>query len=96
MSGTFDPFCAPPVPPVTGVFVGMSRVQLMSALAQLQQALIDLVSGGKPQTVTYASGEGNRSVTYTRTDESKIRHMIGELNVALGQGRRRRAIGVCF
>lgn len=83
------------LPPTTGTFAGMSEAQLRAAQVQAQQALIDLLTGSKPVQVSYSQGEGTRAVTFGRTDESKLRQLIAELNAALGQGRRR-AIGVGF
>lgn len=77
-------------------FAGMSTPQLQQALLDSQLALIALVTGGKPQVVAYGNGEGQRAVTYTRTNEAQLRAMIRELQTAMGTGPRRRAIGVRF
>lgn len=74
---------------MSGTFAGMSEAQLRLALDQAQQALIALLTGSKPVIVSYATGEGNRSVTYGRTDEAKLQMLIRQLNAALGQGGRR-------
>jgi hypothetical protein len=89
----------PPVfiPPQTGPYAGMSQAQLQALLAQAQAALPTLVSGGRPVTISYSSGEGNRTVTYARSSEAALRNMIRELQVALGLFcARRRAMPVMF
>ena len=73
----------------------MTEEQLRAALAAAQAALISLVTGGKATTLSYSQGDGQRLVTFGRTDEGKLRNLIRELNAALGQGRRQ-AIGVRF
>ena len=65
-------------------------------LGEAQSALQKLMIGGNPVTVSYAQGEGQRSVTYSRANMADLREWIGELNAALGNGRQRRAIGVVF
>ena len=82
-------------PPTSGPFAGMAVAQLQAALATAQQALVDLETGAKVATVSYAQGDGNRSVTYARADSGRLRQLIGELQAALGM-RSRRAIGVRF
>lgn len=83
------------VPPTTGAFAGMSIAQLTATRATAQQALIDLLTGGKPVTVSYGNGEGQRMVTYTRTNEAALRNLIRDLNEALGLSGRR-ALAVTF
>lgn len=82
-------------PPCSGPFAGMAGVAIQAALAQAQQALIALETGQMVATVSYAQGEGNRSVTYTRADSGKLRELIKDLQAALGM-RPRRSIGVRF
>ena len=83
------------IPLNSGAFAGMSQAQLLALRVTAQTALIDLISGGKPVTVSYGNGEGQRMVTYTRTNEASLRNLIRELNAALG-GRQRRGVGVRF
>lgn len=78
----------------SGVFAGMTRAELAAQRAQLQRALLQLASGAKTASVSYAQGAGSRSVTYTPADETRIRGLIRQINAALGQPRR--AIGVVF
>jgi hypothetical protein len=79
----------------TGPFTGMAVPALQAALAAAQTALIALESGQMVATVSYAQGEGNRSVTYTRADSGRLRQLIADLQAALGM-RPRRAIGISF
>ena len=83
------------VPPLSGPFVGMSRDALIALRTQAQSALGSLVLGGLPITLSYSSGDGQKSVTYSRANEASLRNFIGELNAALGQGRRS-AVSVVF
>jgi hypothetical protein len=46
----------------------MSQPALQAALASAQQALIDLSTGVKAATVSYAMGGETRRVTYSRTE----------------------------
>lgn len=82
-------------PPTSGVFAGMDPVALQAALTQAQLALISLDSGATVANVSYAQGDGNRSVTYTRADSGRLRQLIADLQAALGL-RSRRAIGIRF
>lgn len=71
-------------------FSGMSTTQLQAALAQAQQAYINLMSGARTVTLTYAQGDGSKSVTYDTVagGVAQIRMLIQELQVALGNLRR--------
>ena len=78
---------------------GVPQPTLQLWLDQAQQALADLMSGRRYVTVTYAQGEGSRSVTYMRTEMGSLRAWIAELQRALNPGDhrfRRRAIGLRF
>lgn len=73
-------YCAP-----TGsVFDGMSREQLQAALASAQSALIELQTGRKVVTATYAQGDGNKSVTYQMTSIAGASALIYQLQAKLG------------
>lgn len=79
------------------VFNGMTQAQLQAALAAAQQAYLDLSTGSKGVTFSYAQGEGSRSVTYTQTSVEKLSALILELQAALGLRRRaRRPISLIF
>jgi len=71
---------------------GVDRATLQQWLGDAQQALHDLTVGGKPESVSYAQGEGSRAVTYTRADVGKISAYIALLKAALGISRGRRPV----
>lgn len=81
---------------VSPALLGVPTTTLQTWLGQAQQALQDLMTGAKPITLSYAQGEGTRTVTYTRAQLPQLRAWIGELQAALGTGHRRRAIGVRY
>lgn len=70
--------------PATSIFAGMSRAQLQVALANAQQAYLDLSSGAKVVTATYAQGDGNKSVSYTQASLPNLTVLIKELQAQLG------------
>lgn len=71
----------------------MSRAQLEEALNQAQQAYIELSSGAKGVSFSYAQGDGTRSVTYQQTDIGTLMGLIQLLQAQLGIVKRpRRAI----
>ncbi|MBP0492867.1 gpW family head-tail joining protein [Pararoseomonas indoligenes] len=71
-----------------GAFAGMSRAALEGYRTRLQEALLAFGLGEKTVAVSYTQGTGSRSVTFTPTDDEKIRGIIRQLNAALGVGRR--------
>lgn len=75
--------------PDTSILAGMSREQLQSALATAQNALMQLTTGGKPVSVSYAQGDGSRSVTYTAASGPALTALIMQIQRQLGIGRRR-------
>lgn len=83
-------------PPVT-ILQGMSTVALQTALANAQQAYIDLVSGNRGETYSYTQGDGTKAVTYTRANLAALVQLIGELQQQLGiVCRTRRPIGFLY
>ena len=66
------------------ILAGMSSAQLQTALANAQQAYLDLSTGAKVTTASYSQGDGSRSVTYTQTDMAKLTMLIKSLQVQLG------------
>ncbi|WP_227720555.1 gpW family protein [Yersinia proxima] len=71
----------------------MPRAQLEAALTQAQQAYIELSSGAKGVSFSYAQGDGTRSVTYLQTDIGTLMGLIQLLQAQLGIVKRpRRAI----
>ncbi|HEX3809597.1 MAG TPA: gpW family head-tail joining protein [Rhizomicrobium sp.] len=77
--------CNPP-----SVFAGMTRPQLMAALANAQQAYLDLSTGAKGETYSYTQGDGAKSVTYTRANIANLMALIRQLQQELGIVRRAR------
>lgn len=77
--------------PNTSIFAGMSTAALQTALANAQQAYLDLSSGAKVATATYNQGDGTKSVTYTQASISNLVALIKQLQAQLGiisRGRR--------
>jgi hypothetical protein len=77
-------------------FSGLPPATLQCFLDQSVAALQQLLTGSKPVTVSYGMGDGQKSVTYQRTDETKLRMHINELRQLLGQGGRRAPVRVGF
>lgn len=75
---------------------GMTDAQLQAALTSAQQAYVDLRTGDKAVTVSYAQGDGSRSVTFQQTNMANLRLFIADLQAALNPGvrpcRRRRMV----
>lgn len=83
--------------PNTSILAGMSTVALQTALANAQQAYIDLSSGAKVVTASYSQGDGSKSVTYTQANIADLVALIKQLQAQLGIiGRARRPIGFRF
>ena len=83
--------------PNTSIFAGMTTAALQAALAQAQSALIDLQTGSKPVTVSYAQADGSKMVTYTKAQLGELTALIRQLQQQLGVIRHpRRAIQVSF
>lgn len=71
----------------------MSRAQLQEALNRAQQAYIELSTGSKGVSFSYAQGDGTRSVTYQQTDIGQLMGLIQLLQTQLGiVPRTRRAL----
>ncbi|EMY3532459.1 phage head-tail adapter protein [Yersinia ruckeri] len=68
----------------------MTRAQLQEALTRAQQAYIELSSGAKGVSFSYAQGDGTRSVTYQQTDISVLVGLIQLLQAQLGIVKRSR------
>ncbi|WP_242183104.1 gpW family head-tail joining protein [Sphingomonas sp. CARO-RG-8B-R24-01] len=78
------------------VFDGMSQAQLRAALASAQAALIDLQMGRSIVSLSYAQGDGSKSVTRKMGTVGECTALILQLQRALGIGRPRRSIGFVF
>lgn len=71
----------------------LTREQLRSALTLAQQAYLELSTGAKGVSFSYAQGDGTRSVTYQQTDIGTLMGLIQLLQAQLGIVKRpRRAI----
>lgn len=73
---------------ISSPYYGMSDAQLQAAIAAAQQAMIQLRTGNKPVSVSYAQGGGSRSATFVATDLANLRMFIAELQQALNPGMR--------
>lgn len=73
-----------PFDPATSILAGRSTVQLQADLAALQQAYIDLSSGGKGETYSYTQGDGAKAVTYTRGNLADLVAAIRTVQAQLG------------
>ncbi|MEC5321115.1 gpW family head-tail joining protein [Brenneria populi subsp. brevivirga] len=62
----------------------MTRDQLLAALTAAQQAYIELSSGARGVSFSYAQGDGTRSVTYQQTDIGQLMSLIQLLQAQLG------------
>ena len=81
---------SPPFNPGTSVLAGMSVPQLQTALAAAQQAYLDLMTGNKAVTLSYAQGDGAKTVSYTQTNLGQLTALIQLLQSQLGLVRHAR------
>ena len=74
---------------------GISLVTLQTQLATMQQALLALASGAEIATISYAQGDGNKSVSYRITDMGQLTQAILQVQTRIdtltGQRHNRRA-----
>ena len=68
----------------TGIFAGMQTSALQTALANAQQAYLDLSTGAKGESFSYTQGDGARAVTYTRANIADLVMLIKQLQAQLG------------
>jgi hypothetical protein len=79
--------------PNNSVFAGLDPTTAQAALTSAQTALIALQTGQQVATVTYAQGDGSKSVTYRATDIAGLTQLIRQLQAQLGiVSRPRRAL----
>lgn len=76
----------------TGAFAGVPIPTLQLWLLEAQTALQRLLMGGQAVTLSYAQGDGSRSVTYTAGTQVNLRMYIASLQVALGMPNPRRSL----
>ncbi len=74
-----------------GLFAGMPRESLERALADAQHAYLALSTGSKYESVSFAQGDGSKSVTYTRANLAQLTMLIKTLQAHLGWIPRARA-----
>lgn len=83
--------------PNTSILAGINTGALQTALANAQQAYLDLLSGAKGESYSYTQGDGAKAVTFTRANIGQLVQLIQQLQAQLGVVRRpRRALGVRF
>lgn len=78
------------------LLVGVPTLTLQQWLSDAQTALHLLLTSNQPQTVTYGQAEGQKSVTYNRSNAGQLTSYIQMLQQALGLSTGRRAISVRF
>ncbi|GBQ69684.1 hypothetical protein AA103196_2281 [Ameyamaea chiangmaiensis NBRC 103196] len=83
-----------PVP--RGTWAGMTEAQVIAARNGAQVALQQLLSGKRPASVSYAQGDGSRSVSFSNADQAQLRQNIREFNILLGVECRRRPMRPYF
>ncbi|MFZ6724698.1 gpW family head-tail joining protein [Undibacterium sp. MH2W] len=62
----------------------MQTSALQTALANAQQAYLDLSTGAKGESFSYTQGDGARAVTYTRANIADLVMLIKQLQAQLG------------
>lgn len=79
------------------LLAGMQTSALQKALANAQQAYLDLSTGAKGESYSYTQGDGSKSVTYTKANLPDLVALIQSLQAQLGiVVRPRRAMTVRF
>lgn len=68
----------------------MQTSALQKALADAQQAYIDLSTGAKGQSYSYTQGDGAKAVTYTTANLQSLTALIQSLQAQLGLATRGR------
>lgn len=80
---TFDPNCS--------LLAGLDPTVLQARLTQMQMDYLDLMSGRRLESASYAQGDGTRAVTYTKATIGDLAQAIRLLQSQLGivsRGRR--------
>ena len=67
-----------------GIFAGMDDSVLRAQLQSAQLALIELQSGARNVTLSYAQGDGSKSVTRKIASVAECTALIQQLQRALG------------
>ncbi len=86
-----------PFNPASSLLAGRPTAALQADLAAAQQAYIDLQSGSKVVSVSYAQGSGSRTVQFTQAEMAGLQNLIRSLQLQLGVIQRgRQPIRVLF
>ena len=67
----------------TSIWDSIDVVTLQARVNAMLLALADLESGAKAVSVSYAQGEGSRSVTYAAADSNRLRGTIREMQASI-------------
>jgi hypothetical protein len=78
------------------ILAGVDNATLKKWLTDAQNALNSLMLGTKAIEVTYTQGDGQRSVTYTRTNMQQLTMWIGQIQAQLGVTHGRRPMRPVF
>jgi hypothetical protein len=79
------------------VLIGVDPALLRQWLGEAQTAYQQMMVSNNPQTVTYGQGDGQKSVTFSRsTNPGQLAAWIQQLQQALGLSGGRRPIAVRF
>lgn len=78
------------------IFAGMPADQLRTALSAAQLALIELQSGRAYTSLSYAQGDGSKSVTQRVTSVAECTALIAQLQSALGIRGARRPMRIIY
>jgi hypothetical protein len=67
----------------TSIWDSIDVATLQARVNAMLLALADLDSGAKVVSVSYAQGEGSRSVSYAAADSNRLRGMIREMQASI-------------
>lgn len=70
--------------PSRSLLAGMDTSVLQQRLQQMQADYLDVASGRKLESASYAQGDGSKSVTYTRANLGQLAMAIRQLQAQLG------------
>lgn len=85
-------YCGASSRTVPAEYVGVPTETLQMWLTSAQNALNQLESGTNPNSVSYAAGDGSKSVTFQMANAEILRKRIRDLAYILGLTGRRRAL----
>jgi hypothetical protein len=70
--------------PNRSLLAGVQTSALRQALANAQQAYLDLSTGAKGESFSFSQGDGARAVTYTKANLADLSALIQTLQAQLG------------